>query len=111
MKIKSGVDIVKITDFEKSRRNGGEAFLQRLFSEKELDRGSSSDHLAGVFAAKEAVIKALGLKAGDWRDIEVTYEKSGRPLVVITTGPKLSSWDLSISNTKDTAVAIFIAIV
>lgn len=110
MKIKSGVDIVKVNEFKTSLRAGGESFRRRVFLESEWRHDHSIVHLAGVFAAKEAVTKALSLGPGSWLKIEITYEKSGRPVVHLGSKLKPHSWDLSISHTKETAVAVFVAI-
>ncbi len=69
----------------------GERFLTRVFTPAELDycmpKKRRVEHLAGRFAAKEAVLKVLGTGWGSgisWRDIEVRNEPSGRPRVYLT---------------------------
>jgi holo-[acyl-carrier protein] synthase len=73
-----GFDLAQVSAIRDSLRVFGERFAQRLFTPHELDyansgQGVQAQRLAARFAAKEAVIKALGLsEAGvDWRDIEV----------------------------------------
>jgi holo-[acyl-carrier protein] synthase len=80
-----GFDLAQISAIDDSLRAFGERFAQRLFTRKELDYAASghdgmrAERLAARFAAKEAVIKALGLsEAGvNWRDIEVVKLSDG----------------------------------
>lgn len=104
--VKCGVDLVFIPDFQKRTKRGGEGFLGKIFLESEL-KDTESSHLAGIFAAKEAVVKALGLPSGSWHKIEIAYEKNGRPKVRVW-GKKIKSCDLSISHAGDYAVAVFV---
>lgn len=105
-----GIDIVKISDFEKRAQRSG-LFLGRIFDKKELsDREKDLSHLAGLFAAKEAVLKALSLPAGCWREIVILHEKSGRPVVESKLLQDYKDFDLSISHDGDYAVAMFVAI-
>lgn len=105
----TGIDVVDIKDFERSLKNGGQNFLNKLFTKKE-QQNKNIVHLAGIFAAKEAVLKALSLKPGKWLETEILYEKTGRPYVHFYKDIKSKSFDLSISHTKTTAVAVFVAI-
>jgi holo-[acyl-carrier protein] synthase len=79
-----GFDLAQVSAIDASLRVFGERFAQRLFTQGELDyaasgRGLRAQRLAARFAAKEAVIKALGLsEAGvNWRDIEVVKLSHG----------------------------------
>ena len=76
--VRVGFDLVQISSLKKSVDTFGEAFKRRLFTAGELEYAGCaqpvlSERLAARFAAKEAVIKALGWsEAGiNWRDIEV----------------------------------------
>jgi holo-[acyl-carrier protein] synthase len=80
-----GLDIVEVARVERALHRWGEAFGRRVFTDIERERAGSgrarSRRLAGRFAAKEAVMKALGSgwsRVG-WREIEVTNEDNGRP--------------------------------
>lgn len=77
-----GIDVVDVARFERTlRRTPG--LRERLFtaSEARLPIGS----LAGRFAAKEALAKALGAPAGlAWLDAEVTNNDDGRPMLALT---------------------------
>ncbi len=110
--LSTGIDIVSISRIEKS--SGEPLFLKRVFTEGEIEYsfGKRFPHrsLAGRFAAKEAVFKALGTKGVGWRDIEVVVSKrEGRPKIVLHSealkllGPRKVS--ISISYSGDQAVA------
>ncbi|QTX05458.1 holo-ACP synthase [Agromyces archimandritae] len=72
-----GVDVVDIARFERQLERTP-ALLERLFAESERDRKAHS--LAGRFAAKEALIKALGGPAFvRWHDMRVEQDGDGRP--------------------------------
>jgi len=85
-----GVDIVNCSRIRKSVKEYGRKFLERVFTEAELEyclgRKREIEHLAGRFAAKEAVLKVLGTGLRDgiaWTDIEVRNLPSGQPRVVL----------------------------
>ncbi|MCL4360396.1 4'-phosphopantetheinyl transferase superfamily protein [Patescibacteria group bacterium] len=112
MDIHTGVDVVSIDEFTESLHSGGESFLRRLFLPQELtDR--SPEHLAGLFAAKEAVMKALPLPAAAWHAVSITVSDMGKPTALITdkhAAASLVSHDLSITHAAGVAVAVFVAI-
>jgi phosphopantetheine--protein transferase-like protein len=103
MQVKTGVDIVHLPTFSKSLDGGGEAFLARLFTDGEIKK-QRVEHIAGLFALKEAVIKALGLPAGSWHTIIVRHESTGKPIVSVD-GQAPSSVDVSIAHHYEYAVA------
>lgn len=114
-----GIDLVEITRVQHLLDRHGKRFLARVFTEGEQRKGRESkryaQHLAGRFAAKEAVIKAFGtgLSGGvAWTDIEVASLPSGQPVIrlsgkaaMIAAALGVSSWSLSISHTDSHAVA------
>ncbi len=80
--VRLGFDLVQISQIARSVHEFGPRFTGRFFTPGELrysESGSRDERLAARFAAKEAVIKALGLsEAGiDWRDIEVMQLPQG----------------------------------
>ncbi|MDH7569374.1 MAG: holo-ACP synthase [Armatimonadota bacterium] len=81
-----GTDIVETARVERAiQRTRG--FLQRVFTETEISycqkhTAQQYQHFAGRFAAKEAVIKALG-RGVPWRDIEITNDERGKPLCTL----------------------------
>ncbi len=77
-----GVDLVDIARFERTLERTPR-LLARLFSPAEQTRSPRS--LAARYAAKEALIKALGGSDGvHWTEIEITPEASGRPWFTLT---------------------------
>ena len=86
-----GVDMVECDRMRQIVRRHGQRFLRRIFTPAELDyclaKRRSIEHLAGRFAAKEAVLKDLvtGWQKGiNWTDVEINNSPSGRPLVNLT---------------------------
>ena len=82
-----GNDIIEIARIRASIERGGQAFLDRLFTPDEqaycLKYNDSAPRFAGRFAAKEAIVKAMGtgIHGGlSWLDIEVLNNDLGRPL-------------------------------
>ena len=86
-----GIDIVGIERIEALVREHGERFLKRVFTEGEKaycsSRAQPAQHYAGRFAAKEAVLKALGTGWSGgvgWKQVEVTSTEKGRPEIRLT---------------------------
>jgi len=110
VKIVTGIDIVSIEEFADAISKGGTSFLSRCFVESELS-DTSPNHLAGIFAAKEAVIKALDRKAGSWAEIKITKSSSGKPqATVVGTSANIRSHDVSISHAGGVAIAQYTAL-
>ncbi len=80
-----GVDLCPVERMEQILQRHGEIFADRVFTQREKDYAgqgaNKAERLAARFAAKEAVIKALGgsPKGLRWQDMEVVNETSGRP--------------------------------
>lgn len=109
-----GVDLVDVPRFERSLARTP-ALLQRLFSPGE--RMLKPRSLAARYAAKEALIKALGGSDGvHWTDIEIASEPSGRPVFALS-GSTASAVDargitalhLSLSHDAGLATAYVVA--
>lgn len=88
--VRLGFDLASIAGIAESIRNFGRRFTDRLFTSAELDyavsgHGQCAERLAARFAAKEAVIKALGLSETgvNWRDIEVVKRADGAPGIAL----------------------------
>jgi len=120
MILRSGVDIVEIQRLDEVNPAIRARFIRRVFTEQEVElaRGSSAS-LAGRFAAKEAVSKALGTGIGwvAWRDIEILRGKAGEPLLELHGRAKqvaehlgLQTWSVSISHGRAYAVATAVAV-
>lgn len=85
-----GIDMVACDRLDDLLSRHGSRFLQRVFTQAELDycqsRKNATPHLAGRFAVKEAVLKVLGTGWRDgiaWTDIETRNEPSGQPRVAL----------------------------
>lgn len=117
MKIKCGVDIIEISRVKESIESLGERFINRVFTEKEIEyceskKNQKYQHYAARFAAKEAVFKALSWKLEDkyeicWKDIEVVDDKQGRPSlnIIEMNLNDIENIDISLSHCKEYAVA------
>src|SRR4051812_11912164 len=89
--IGTGVDLVECARIQRSIDRFGDRFLQRVFTDGEIEYSMSmkfpARHLAARFAAKEAVSKAFGTgigKAIGWRDIDVRKRTSGEPYLELS---------------------------
>lgn len=85
-----GTDIIEIERIKKAI-DRSERFRQRVYTEREIaycesKRTGSYQSYAGIYAAKEAFLKALGtgLRYGSWHDIEVFHDEFGAPSLSIT---------------------------
>jgi holo-[acyl-carrier protein] synthase len=110
MIIGMGVDITEVRRLRQAIEKWGDDFLNRVFTREELEnaktRGSLHQHLAGRFAAKEAVFKALGDVGLNWRDVQILNNNEGKPYCEILKGKgKRFSVYISISHVKTYAVA------
>jgi len=104
-----GIDLIEIKEFERNLLLGKDNFKNKVYSSSELTQNKSTESLAGVFAAKEAVFKAIDKKT-DWREIEISKKSSGKPYAESKLFKSLQSWDISISHNGNYAIAIFTAI-
>jgi holo-[acyl-carrier protein] synthase len=115
-----GIDIVETARIRQLVEEHGQRFLDRCFTPAEQAYCSKNpkryyEHLAGRFAAKEAVLKVLGTgwRGGiAWTDIEVTREPSGQPRVALSgecarvaADLRIAHWHLSISHIETHATA------
>ena len=113
LQVRTGVDLVAISEYARSRRRGGAAFCRRLFHPSEA-AGSSLQRQAAIFAAKEAAFKALDLPAGDWLVVEIAHTAAGRPVVRFVPeydSSHIVSCDVSITHAADFVVASVVALV
>ncbi len=117
-----GLDVVDIPRLAGAliRRPG---LRGRLFTEPERayaeSMASPAATYAGRFAAKEALMKALGVGLGavDWSDVEVLRHEGGRPLLVVrgraaalAASVGVGAWQVSISHTDTVASAVVAAL-
>jgi phosphopantetheine--protein transferase-like protein len=111
VQVRTGVDLVELERFARAWRNGGDAFERRLFHPSErADR--RPEHLAGVFAVKEAAAKALDLPAGAWLVMEVVRSRSGKPHLRLDdpAGRRVLSSDISVSYAGGYVMAVCVAL-
>lgn len=76
--INCGVDLVLNSRFKDLINN--KEFLEKIFHNSEL---IDKNKLISIFALKEAVMKAIGRKL-NWKDIEIKYKDSGKPIINIS---------------------------
>ncbi|MBI4003586.1 MAG: holo-ACP synthase [Candidatus Omnitrophica bacterium] len=115
-----GVDVVELSVFRRALRRGGRAFLRRIFTAQEeayarRRKRTMLLHLAGRFAAKEAVIKAMSQidpkRLLAMNQIEVRNDGHGRPHIILHDRPRRRvTVHVSLSHVKSVAVASAIAI-
>ncbi|MEM7175982.1 MAG: holo-ACP synthase [Chlamydiota bacterium] len=114
-----GIDIIEIARIEKAFNRHKDRFCAKIFTEQELNYclkyPRPAPTLAGRFAAKEAIAKALGTGIGhklSWLDMEVFHGEDGQPQVRfslrIQNRLKQPHVLLSISHCKAHATAIAI---
>jgi phosphopantetheine--protein transferase-like protein len=107
MKVKVGCDIQYLPKFKEAVEKRGQTFLQNLFSAQELANNDKIQSLSGLFAVKEAIIKAVGLEPGSWKRIEIIKRDNGKPDAVIDNlDLNVASCDISISHDQDYTMAI-----
>ncbi len=110
-----GVDIVSNARIARMLAEHGDVFLSRCFTARE--RGYCDSHkqrverYAARFAAKEAVVKALGTGLRGqmaWTDMEVLPDALGKPMLTLSgetarmaEAQGITSWHISLSHTRD----------
>jgi len=114
-----GVDICDIQRIGNLEENQGMRFLQKVFTDQEIEycapKTSKHASYAARFAAKEALLKALGTGLRDgflWKDIEVNNDELGKPFFKFygKTAKFISDRHvhLSISHTDRDAIAFVV---
>ena len=85
-----GTDIVECLRIANMIERHGELFLHRVYTDHEIQycssRKAATQHYAGRWAAKEAVLKALGTGWSGgitWQDIEVRNDLAGKPIIAL----------------------------
>jgi len=119
-----GTDIVECLRVAQMIERHGELFLTRVYTPHEIEycsaRKAATQHYAGRFAAKEAVLKALGTgwtRGVQWRDIEVRNELGGQPRIALCGGARemceklgITEMLISISHCRTHATAYALAV-
>jgi holo-[acyl-carrier protein] synthase len=120
MNLRTGVDLIEISRIEEVVSRHGKHYLERIYTPAELELcGKRIESLAGRFAAKEAVAKALGCGIGevDWKEIEILDDELHAPALHLNGKAAqkademgLASWSVSLSHSQSHAVAFVVAI-
>jgi holo-[acyl-carrier protein] synthase len=108
-----GIDIASITRFKRFAKNKKDRFLLSVFTEREREYCFSfkdpAPHLAGIFAAKESVIKALTeKKVRGMAEVEIRHARSGKPEVWLRAR-RLKGVLVSISHDATIAIAVAVS--
>jgi holo-[acyl-carrier protein] synthase len=115
----SGIDLIEIDRIGATLDRFGPRFLNRVYTEREQQycRGRI-ERLAGRFAVKEAVSKALGIgiRRIRWRDIEVLPNREGKPIVTLSGRAQeeaarrgIHGLEVSITHSRALAAATAVA--
>ena len=114
-----GVDIIEIERVQTVVNRWGQRFLERIYTEAELDFCRNRvPELAVRFAGKEAVMKALGTgrRGVSWRDIEILPNTRRTPLVFLHGRARrrarrlgVEQFAISLSHSRNYAVAAVVA--
>ena len=118
-----GTDIVECLRIAQMIERYGETFICRIYSEREIEfchaRKAATQQFAAHWAAKEAVVKALGTgmtKGLRWRDIEIRNDRNGQPEVAFRGAARdlversgVDDMLISISHCRSHAVGYAIA--
>lgn len=119
----TGIDIIEVVRIEQALERHAERFLARLFTPGEIAYCGGGQQrirrLAARFAAKEAVLKALGtgLREVKWTDMEIVNDALGKPsvrlsgrLAEIAGEQGITEFHLSLSHCTEYAVAQVVAV-
>jgi len=113
--MKVGTDIIQIKRIEKLLKRYGIKFKERYLSPKEIAMARKTETLAGLWAAKEAISKALGCGIGaqlSFHDIIIAKDHKGAPYFKLTNGTQkifqIESSSISISHDGGFAIAVVV---
>lgn len=100
-----GTDIVECLRIGRMVETHGEVFLQRVFTDREVlycqARKRATEHFAGRWAAKEAILKCIGTgwqKGMCWTDMEIRNNPDGAPKVYLGGAVKERARELGITD-------------
>jgi holo-[acyl-carrier protein] synthase len=118
-----GTDIIECLRIAQMIERHGELFIRRVYTDHEIaycsTKKAATQHYAGRWAAKEAVLKALGtgwVRGISWRDVEIRHKPGGAPTIALRGGAKevfehsgAKAMHISISHCRSHAIAYAIA--
>jgi len=118
-----GIDLIEIDRVASMFARHGPRFLDRILAPPEdrarMERADGAAHLAGLFAAKEAVMKALGtgMAGAAFSEIAILNRATGQPYVELLGDTArraldlgILGWRLSITHSRTTAAAVALAL-
>ncbi len=119
-----GTDIVECLRIAQMIERHAELFIDRVYTAYEIEycrsRKQATQHFAGRWAAKEAVLKAIGTgwrRGISWRDIEVRNSEGGKPAIAVRGGAfeaieqaGIGEILISISHCRSHATAVAVAL-
>ncbi|MGE5676368.1 MAG: holo-ACP synthase [Mycobacterium leprae] len=120
-----GVDIIEVERIARVLARHPGRFLDRVYTPGEqadcaaADASVAAQRLAARFAAKEALLKALGigLRSVRWTDVEVVRAQSGKPslrlsgaLAEVARAQQVTALHVSMSHCKEYAMAQVVAV-
>jgi len=116
----TGVDLIEVERIRQVVARHGKRFLRRVFTARELAQvGQNTSSLAARFAAKEAVAKALCTGIGEvgWKDVEILRGEAREPRLHLHGAAVrraeelgLDRWSVSLSHTREHAIAFVVAL-
>ncbi len=111
--MKIGTDIIQINRIESSLDRFGDSFKRRFLTPDEIKIAKKAETIAGFWAAKEAISKALGCGIGSklgFHDIIISKDPSGAPQFKLSRSAqklhKIKNSSLSISHDGGFAIAV-----
>lgn len=114
-----GIDLIEVERMARVLTRYGDRFCDRLFTPREQEQcAGRPTSLAGRFAVKEAVVKALGTGIGDitWKEVEIISDERGRPMLTLhgtaawlAAELGLAGWAVSLSHTDTHAIGMAVA--
>jgi holo-[acyl-carrier protein] synthase len=120
MKIATGVDLIEIDRIQTVIARHGPRYLKRVFTPAEIELcASRPESLAVRFAAKEAVVKALGTGIGEisWQDVEILNDEERAPTLRLHGAAEtraaalgLTNWSVSLSHSLTHAIAMVVGV-
>ena len=100
-----GTDIIECLRIAQMIERHGELFINRVYTQHEIQycqsRKMATQHFAGRWAAKEAILKAIGTgwrRGISWRDVEVLNAEGGQPAATLHAGALEAAEQLGIEE-------------